>query len=37
MEVKSKGVCFLEKSRFEDLLFSVGDIDVFMIPITLVT
>lgn len=37
MEVRSKGVCYLEKSRFEDLLFSVGDIDVFMIPITLLT
>jgi len=33
IEVKSKGVYLFEKSRFEDLLFSVGDIDIFLMAI----
>jgi len=37
LQIKSKGVFFLEKSKFEDVFFSVGDIDVFLLCIDLLS
>ena len=37
LQIKSKGVFYLEKSKFEDVFFSVGDIDVFLLCIDLLS
>jgi len=37
LQIKSKGVFYLEKSKFEDVFFSIGDIDVFLLCIDLLS
>jgi len=35
LEIRSQGVFYLEKSKFVDLLFSIGDVDIFIMCIAL--
>jgi hypothetical protein len=35
LEIRSHGVFYLEKSKFVDLLFSIGDVDIFIMCIAL--